>query len=193
MVAVDYGPLKDIVATGGSIMGAVGALGLAWRGRAKWEPSEQDIPSSAQKVGGLVAAVCIVLLWAEWRNADHAKSLDKLAIVLAISTILFSLLYGYLVGMQSYDVVELAKGQTRTRRIIGGFWLTPEARSAQASAGNVTVQALLAGAGYDPDQLWSRPSRQLAKLAFQLGYLGLVISGTVALAAISIRLGLAVG
>jgi hypothetical protein len=37
----------------------------------------------------------------------------------------------------------------------------------------------------------TRPSRQLAKSAFQLGYLGLTISGTVALAAAAIRLGLA--
>jgi hypothetical protein len=161
---------------------------LAWRGRAKWEPSEEDIPAGLQKVGGLVAAVGIVLLWAEWRTPDHVKSLDVLAITLAACAIVSLLAYSYLVGSQSYDAVAT----TATTRIIGGFWLTSTARKARQNAGNVTVQDLLAGAGYDPDKLWSRSSRQLAKLAFQVSYLGLTLSGTIALTAAAIRLGLAV-
>lgn len=190
MIGAEYGPFKDVVATAGSIMAAVGAIGLAWRGRANWEPSEEDVPRGAQKVGALVAAIAIALLWAEWRTAEHAGSLTTLAIVLGLCTIAFLLLYGYLVGLQTYEVVEL----NGKRRIIGGFWLTSAATEARKSApGNVTVQKLLAGAAYDPDVLWSRPSRQLAKIAFQCGYLGLTISGTVALAAAAIRVGLAVG
>jgi hypothetical protein len=38
-----------------------------------------------------------------------------------------------------------------------------------------------------------RPSRQLAKAGLVLGYLGLTIAGTIALAAGAMRLGLAVG
>jgi hypothetical protein len=187
VLAVDYGPFKDIVAAAGAIMAMVGAIGLAWRGRSRWEPSEQDIPAGAQKVGGLVAGLLIVLLWVEWRNTDHTKALDRLIIALGIGTVILLLVYSYLVGAQSYDVIK-----TRTTRIIGGFWLKPEARAARDKH-KITVQKLLAGSGYDPDKLWSRPSRQLAKSAFQLCYLGLTICGTVALAAAAIRVGLATG
>lgn len=55
------------------------------------------------------------------------------------------------------------------------------------------MQRLLEGAAYEIDKVWSRPSRQLAKTSFVLAYLGLTISGTIALAAGAMRLGLAVG
>ena len=186
--AKDYGPLKDIVALAGSIMAAGAAIALAFRGRARWEPSEQDIQAGAQKVGALVASVLIALMWVAWRDGKHNGTLVTVALVLLGATLLSLLLYGYLVGAQTYDVVT----QDGTKKVIGGFWLTAEAKE-QRKARNLTIQRLLEGAAYDVDKLWSRPSRQLAKSSFLLGYLGLTICGTVALAAAAIRLGIAVG
>jgi hypothetical protein len=74
---------------------------------------------------------------------------------------------------------------------VGGFWKRGEAKRDQAKR-KWTTQEALEGAAYDPDVLWSPTSRGLAKLCFIVGYLGLTICGTVALAAAAIRLGIAV-
>jgi hypothetical protein len=189
MVAADYGPLTDVVATAGAVAAAGGAIAFSWKGRASWEPSEQDVQAGAQKVGGLIASVLIALMWASWRNGKHIGTLETTALVLLALTLIFLLIYGYLVGVQTYTV---QRHDGTTEHIIGGFWLTSEAKKSRAKH-NVTIQELLEGAAYDVNKLWSPPSRQLAKSSFVLGYLGLTICGTVALAAAAIRLGLAVG
>lgn len=188
--AQDYGPLKDVVAAAGAIIAAGTAITLSWKGRARWEPTEQDIPAAAQKVGGLVAGVLIALMWADWRDAGHVDTLNRTALVLLGATVVFLLVYGYLVGVQTYEIVQ-ATGPPR--HVIGGFWLTREAKANKARYRVSTNQELLEGAAYNTGRLWSRPSRQLAKASFQLGYLGLTICGSLALAAAAIRLGLKVG
>lgn len=188
LAAADYGPLKDVVASAGAIMAAGGAILLAFKHRANWEPSEQDIPSGAQRVGALIASVVIALMWAGWRSKPHIHTLNVVTIVMLGLTVIFLIGYGYLVAVQTYQVVKTSG----TQRVIGGFWLTAQARQSKADH-NVTTQALLEGAAYDRDLVWSRSSRALAKAAFQLGYMGLTICGTVAVAAAAIRLGLAIG
>ncbi|MDP9239545.1 MAG: hypothetical protein M3O55_02755 [Actinomycetota bacterium] len=189
LAAQDYGPLKDVVAAAGAIIAAGTAIRLSWKGRAHWEPSGQDTPAGAQKVGGLVAGVLIALMWVSWRDAAHIDTLNRTVILLLGATLVCFLLYGFLVGGQTY---ELVKNEGPPEKVIGGFWLTRVAKKSKAEH-NVTTQELLEGAAYDPEKLWSRPSRQLAKAGFQLGYLGLTICGTLALAAAAIRLGLQVG
>jgi hypothetical protein len=189
VIAADYGPLGNLVATAGAVVAAGGAIGLAWRGRSRWGPSEEDVPGGADKVGALLATLAIVLMWADWRSDDHIGSLEAVAIGLGIGAGVAFLAYIYLIGVQTYDVPA---GAGPSRKIIGGFWLTPRARKARQE-NDVSVQELLAGAAYNPDRLWSRPSRQLAKLSFQVCYLALTTCGTVALAAAAIRLGLATG
>lgn len=184
-----YGPLKDIVGSAGAIISAGGAITLSWRGRFNWEPSEQDIPAGARKVGGLVASVLIALMWATWRNQSAIPKLEAVALTTLGLTVVFLVLYGFLVGLDTYNV-ELVDGSNK--RIVGGFWLTAKARKSKSKSG-VTTQVLLEGAAYDPDILWSRFSRQVAKGSFILAYLGLTICGTLALAAAAIRLGLAAG
>ena len=189
LAAQDYGPLKEVVSLAGSIIAAGAAIGLAWRGRANWEPSEEDVPAGAQKVGGLIGAVLIALIFANWSNEDDAGKLVTTALVALGLTLVFLVLYGCLVGMQTYKFIE-ADGTPE--RIIGGFWLTKKARKIKAER-QLDVQRLLEGAAYEIDKVWSRPSRQLAKTSFVLAYLGLTTSGTIALAAGAMRLGLAVG
>ena len=189
LAAQNYGVLKDVVATAGSIMAAGSAIRFSWKGRADWEPSEQDIPSGAQKIGALIAAVLIALVWVRWRDGKHTGSLEEAALILLGLTVAFLIAYGYLVGVQTYKVAQI---NGKTRNVIGGFWLTNEAKQSKARH-NVPIQQLLEGAAYNVDRLWSPASRQLAKTTFVVGYLGLTVCGTVALAAGAIRLGLAVG
>jgi hypothetical protein len=186
----DYGPLTNLVGTVGSIVAAAGAIALAFRGRTKWEPSEEDISKGPQKVGGLLAAVLIVLIWVLLSDAAHFTLLVRYAISLAALCVLSLLVYGFLVATQTYYVVVAARpNETEKKNIIAGFWLTLEARESRRR-NKVTTQALLAGAAYDPDVLWSRVSRGLAKMLFVLFYLGLTVSGTLALTCAAIILGL---
>jgi hypothetical protein len=190
VAAQDYGVLTDLVAAAGSLMAATGAIGLAWRRRADWEPSEEDIPKGAQRVAGLLAAVAIALLWAKWHDPPpDLGPLDRLAIGVAAATLVSLLIYGYLVGTQTYTKVD---GTGAEKGIIGGFWMRTNAKRKRDEE-QITTQQLFEGSAYNPDLLWSRPSRQLAKLSFQLAYIGLVGCGTVALAASAIRLALAAG
>src|SRR2546425_915111 len=94
----NYGPLANLVGTVGSIISAGAAIGLAWRGRTKWEPSEEDISKGPQKVAGLVAAVLIVLIWALLNDAAHISLLVRFAIGLALLCVLSLLVYGFLVA-----------------------------------------------------------------------------------------------
>lgn len=183
MIANAYGPLGEVVSIAGSIMGAVSALALAWRGRASWEPVEQDVSSGPQKVGGLLAALLIVLMWVDSRNSTTTDQLRAFVVTYGVGTLLFLVAYSALVGTLTYlRVVAIAPDRSEQQRIIGGFWLTSEARR-ERRAHATTVQEVLAGAAYDPDKVWSRPARQLAKTALIIGYMGLTICGTTALAA----------
>lgn len=95
--------------------------------------------------------------------------------------------YGYLVGVLTYSKVvgESAAHQPVAKKVIGGFRLTDQAKAALRN-NTVTVQKLFAGAAYDEDTVWTRPSRALAKLCFQFAYIGLIGTGTPALAAAAI-------
>jgi hypothetical protein len=183
-----YGALADIVTASGSIMAAAAAIALAWRGRTKWEPSEEDVPEAGQKVGALVAATTIVLMWSEMNDPQDGPTLDKIIATLTVGTAILFLTYTFLVGLQTY---RLYPGLKEEVRIIGGFRLTQQARLHRKR--NVDVQQLLKGFAYQPEKVWTRMSRQLAKTTCIAVYVGLLVSGTVDLAAAAIRLGLAVG
>jgi hypothetical protein len=178
----NYGPLSNLVATGGALIAAGAAIALAWKGRAKWEPSEEDIPKGPQKVGGLVATVAIVVIWSQYIKAAHIPQVTTIAWTLLGVTVLSLLVYIILVTTQTYyKVVSTKANEVGRQTIIGGFWRKREAKTKQRKE-KVTTQELLAGAAYDEDKVWDRLSRALAKISFVLCYLGLSVCGTVALA-----------
>jgi hypothetical protein len=190
----DFGELSGIVKTSGCLVAAAGAIGLGWRGRANWEPSEIDIPNAPQRVAGLVCTVAIGVLWATTGPADAAW-VATLAMKLALGTVVFLSLYGYLIALQTYtkEVVRNAgSGVVSEEKIIGGFWLTEGAKSA-IEQGRLTVQRYFKKVSYDVDEVWSKGARALAKTLFVIVYIGLVASGTIALAATSIRVGMKQG
>jgi hypothetical protein len=185
-----YGVLSRIVTAAGCIMAAAGAITLAWRGRANWEPSEQDIPAGPEKVAAVVTGVLIVILWATLSDARFLRRLAQLGIRFLIGAVASLLIYGFLVGTETYELqISPAAGEVVAEKIVGGFWLTSEA-SARQQEFHVTVQELLKGAGYDPDKLWSRSSRALAKTSLVVCYVGLTVCGTLALTCAAIILGL---
>lgn len=191
----EYGVLADLVSTAGSLIAAAGALALGFRGRTKWEPSEEDINRGPQKVTSLLVVVAIAVLWTQTRNPAYLPFLNILAFSLSGATIIALVIYGILTGTLTYDKKIVEDGQVVTKKIIGGFWLTKQAKRVLADKENekppkfLTKKQLLAGAEYDPEYVWSNFSRSLAKAAFVIFYLALTASGTIALACASIILG----
>jgi len=171
------------------------ALLLGFKGRARWEPSDQDVDKGAQKVGALASAVLIGFIFLELPRPEDVPTLMHLAFiclaVAVVSLLVYSALTTIFIYIQWQDTSE-------QRNIIGGLALRAEAREAlnreaklAKESGQVppTIQELFKGAAYVIDQLWSRPSRALTKALFTLGYLGLTIAGTIALASASIAIG----
>jgi hypothetical protein len=195
MIVKDYGAFAPIVSTAGSIMAMGAAITLGFKGRAKWEPVEEDVAKGPQKVASIVAALLIVLVWVQFNDVQYENTLTRLVIWCSSALILSLLVYGLLKGYV-YTRVRKKPGSAPTSKateeikVIGGLWLTkaarkrlsdPEEPDAPGQQAPLTVQRLFAMTDYDKDLLWSRPSQQLASMLFTIGYLGLIIAGTVAL------------
>lgn len=189
----DYGVFKDIVANAGSLMATVTAIALGFKGRAKWEPSEQDINKGPQRVAGVVSAVFIAVLWA-FRDSENKYFLATGALGSGFLTVLTLCAYGYLISLCTYYREIVNGNHVNKENIIGGFFLTKAANQMIQNAKKTnssprTIQELFKGSAYDPDLVWTRPSRAFAKQLFVISYLGLTVCGTVALASASILIG----
>lgn len=189
-MATDYGQFGPMIATGTTLVAAVGALFFLLKKRAKWEPAEEDVPKLAQSVAALLAAVALAWAWYFQQVQGLAARSSLLTIAFWCVAVAFvcAIVYGILVGVFTYDR-EVATSPKRVVRlkVIGGFFLRPEAKAAQRRE-NVTTQELFKGSGYDADKLWNRANRSLAKSSFLLSYVGLVVSGTLALATAAMSL-----
>lgn len=183
-----YGPLEEVISGASFAMAAAVALFTAWRGRSDWEPAKSDLPDLPAKVGVLVSAVLITVLFVGTIEASDntlimVATLLGVAVVVVASVAYLSLIGIFVCVRQHYrDDSELDE-----ERIIAGFVLTPEARRAKRE-GHLTTQNLLAGMGYEPDAVWAPWSRIITKLAFVVAYLLLTVAGTIALAGAGILL-----
>lgn len=193
LVSPDYGGFAPIVKIAGSVMAMGSAIGLGWRHRAKWEPIEEDVPAGPQRVGGLIAAITIALIWV---GLNSSSLLTKITIY-CLADALLSLFIYILLQMLVYDRVSVRPNalsgthQTESVKVIGGLWLRADARQElRKEDGPKTVQELFAGREYKKDLVWPRAAQGLAKALFALVYIGLTVGGTVALGAASILVAL---
>jgi hypothetical protein len=181
-----YGVLADVVAGAGSLMAATAAIGLAWRGKAVpgWNSKDEEVPEGAQKVAGVVSAAMIAYEWANLRTPGNATTMNHLLLIFGILTVAFLLGYSFVKGTQT---VHATGSKTERVEIIGGFRLTPRALELRDKEGK-TIEEIYKGALYDADKVWSRFSRQLAKISVLIGYMGLLIFGTLLLATAALRI-----
>src|SRR5689334_13490539 len=96
----NYGALTSLVRAAGTLVSAAIAIGLTWRGRAKWEPSEVDIPKGPERVAGLLTAVAVAIIWSLISDTTHLTLLTQLAIGLAVGTLFALLIYSFLISTQ---------------------------------------------------------------------------------------------
>jgi hypothetical protein len=180
MTSQDYGPLTDLVKYSGLLISATGAIGLAWRRKANWEPSEEDLPKGPARVAGLLTAIIIAVIWTQFAFASYRWSIAKAAITLGAASLVCFLVYGYFIARLTYEKqTSVGRNKSKQEKIIGGFELTMDAKEALARVGS--IQRLFQGAAYDPDLVWTRESRALARQLFALCYIGLNVCGTLAL------------
>ena len=106
LLDTDFGAFAPIVSTAGTIVAMGAALTLGWKGRAKWEPVEEDVPRAPQKVASLVAA----LMGVQWNNVQYKSTLTKLVVWCSVALIVSLVVYGLLKGF-IYTAVRKKKGE----------------------------------------------------------------------------------
>ena len=180
MADPDYGLFTNLVSTAGTLMAAVGALGLAFRGRARWEPIEEDVPAGGRKVGGVVAAVAIAVMRATMFEVTQTHGLVLVAVLGAGAAIFGLLIYGGLIAGVAF---ERPKNGGGVEKVVGGLWVLPRIRALlQKANGPRSIQEAFASSSYRKDFIWPNLSIAVTKQCFVLSYLVLTVSGTVALA-----------
>ena len=179
----NYGLLTGLVDDIGALIAAAGAIILAFRGRNRWEPCEEDIPKGPAKISGSLTAAGIAYLWYRSETLFDAGIFFSVLLYCAIGVVVGFLTYVMLITVFTFDrAIAVSTTEIRTEKIIGGFWLHKLARQEMRNRdGAPTTQKLLEGAAYDVDKVWPRFARGLAKISFILAYLLVIISGSLLL------------
>jgi len=186
-----YGPLTDIFRAAGFLVSASTAITFLWKKRANWEPAEEDLPHGARRISSLVTSVALGIMWLNTGN-DGGRRFQEFALVLGATVLVSFLVYGALAGFLRYRKRGPDKnGHLVDQFVVGGFQLRNAARAkVQQKKNPPTVQQLFEQAGFDADQIWTRSSLVAARLLLSVGYLGMVVSGTLALSSTAILLAL---
>ena len=180
----EYGDLLPLVKAAGWLISAAWALIFGWRGRSKrWAPSEEEIPGAPSRIAGLLTAVLLGVLWfQETSDITQGRWLLPILWVSVAVTVVAFLLNNFALTTLMYERVEAQHNQPVTTRIVGGLWLTPEAREVRRKAHD-TIQNIFAGNEYVADRVWPRPARAFAKVLLITFYLLFTVGGSAALAA----------
>ena len=182
----DYGVLTGLVDDIGALVAAGAAIMLGFKGRQRWEPSEEDIPKGPVKVAGTLTVIGVGLLYFASKTNYNENFYFWFSIACGFLLLFGFLVYVILITVYTYNR-QIASGTgIITEKVIGGFTLTHDAKTNLHNA--KTIQSLLRGAAYDVDLVWPRASRALAKICFLLSYFIIILGGCLALAAVAIML-----
>lgn len=181
----DFGELSNLVRTAGLLVSASFAIALAWRGRTRWEPSQQDLPQAPQRIAGLLNAVILAVLWVFLASPSHASLLAVMALALSIGAVLCLIFYFLHVAILTFELpsepAETGQPANAPERIVGGYWLTAEAARKKLQKTNPIPPSDFLVQTRQADKVWPRAARAIAKVAFILGYVGFVVCGTAGL------------
>jgi len=177
----DYGPFAPVVGYAGAIMATGAALFSLWGGRMeKWRPPDEDLPGGAQAVVLLLCGVGMVLQW-YLASPEAIQWFLAGVVILGIATVVCYLRYTNLLGMYVFTKnVVTSENSVVSVRILGGRALRANTEEKLAQEG-VDTQALLEGAAYNPDLLWTRESRQWVKQRVVGFFILMLVFGTAAL------------
>jgi hypothetical protein len=167
-----YGPFAPIVSYAVSGLAAISAILFAWKHRARWEPSEEDVPAGGQKVAAVMALVALVYTLITV-NRDNVSKFLLVAVIVSVLLLLSLLIYIFLIATCTYD----GRG---AKKVIGGLWTTDFAKREITANAAETVQGLFRREKFEKDRIWPRTSQAASKVLFVAAYVGMILSGTVA-------------
>lgn len=178
-IGTDYGDLTLLMKSVGWLASAATAIMLTAFGiKTVWSPVEEEIPGGASKVASVLTMGLLALLWFQAATDVTQGQWLKPGLYAALGAMVGGFAITYF-GLSTL-IYEHVISATITRKIVGGFWLTSNARRDLKEA-DTTVQVVFRGNAYDQDRVWPRFSRGLAKLVFLFTYLLFIAGGSGAL------------
>jgi hypothetical protein len=183
LTKADYGPFAPVVGFAGVIMASALAIFAAWGGRMKtWKLPSKDLPG---KERNLVLLLCGVFMVVEFVLVEPPRLMwfTLAAAALAILAVVFFIQYGSIINVYGYKKSESDRnGKAVQTLILGGRKLRPEAAKKQKELGpGIDTQALLEGAGFKVDVLWSREELEWVRKRAIIYFILLLVVGTSAL------------
>jgi hypothetical protein len=170
-----YGIFADVTGTALALAAAAGAISLAWTKRTKWQPPEEAVPNATARLASLGAMVALALIYAFGSTVLGFRGLAILAVA-AFSIALLAL------ACTIYLSITRSFLRANGKRTVGGFRLTEEAEQIRKTK-QLTEQQLFSDAQGRHDLVWTSSSRAWAHIAMNFAFLGLILSGTIALSA----------
>jgi hypothetical protein len=175
-----YGVFADLVGIAGSLAAAATAISLAFLKRSKWQPPKEVVADGTARVSSLATAVFIGLLYVFGRRVGEVPLGVVAAVLVAVAV--WALTISIRTNVR-YSFYYPDDGQ-EPHRLLGGDQLTEEAAGI-VKAHKQTVQQLLTDARGKTDLVWTRESRADVASRSTLGFLGLIVAGSCALAAVA--------
>jgi hypothetical protein len=182
MTLSDYGVFADIVGVVLTGASAVATIAVTWRGKIeRWQPPQEVLPQGARNVATVLSFIGIALCWL---NVDSTNwKLSQLwGVALAIALVVFFAAYYAVFDWRCFTLVEPGKkAKPVKRKIVGGFWLTPQARSLVVRG--KSEKALLYESAGNIEGIWPRASLTVARTTLALLFIGVMTTGTVGMTA----------
>jgi hypothetical protein len=193
LTELDPGPFAPLVGYVGAILAAAYLVGVLWRGRTQpWRSPDEDLPGTVQKVFGLLSGIGIVGLWL-YTTPETMKEVFRISVYLGIILLIGYLAYAFSLGaLVLTRYVAVSSSAVKAEKVVGGIWLKSAARTSMKKNKVRSRQTLFEGASYEPDFLWSRTSRGVAKTFLLFLFIVIMVSGTLAISgagfAVQVRL-----
>jgi len=173
-----------IVKGAAAALAMVLALYLGFKGRAKSEPHDQDIPGLSQRIGALAACVFIGMIVYFLGIPQYAWIIAVITLVCLTVAIVSYTRYQFLTTTHIYNIERVAKGRSQRINILGGDTLTPKAKK-HHKAGE-PIQKLIDGCGGELGNIWDNSSRARTRGKYELSYIGMVVGATTTLGCVGI-------
>jgi len=174
----------QIVKGAAAALAMIMALYLGFKGRAKSEPHDQDIPGLSQRIGALASCVAIgiIVYFLGVPQFAWALALIMVAALIVVLTAYFK--YQFLTTTHIYTIERVVKGESKRINILGGDVLRPAAQ-AKRDEGK-SIQQLIDGSGGDLGHIWENDARARTRQKYEASYIGLMAGATTALACVGI-------
>jgi hypothetical protein len=187
IVGAEYGPLAKLVGLVACASSAGWAILASFRGRAKWEPSQESLPNGPRQVAGAGTALFVTIIWVTLNKPEDDVVLIRLGATTFALSLFFLLFYRFLIPVYTYTKQVVTNTGTVEAKVLGGLWRKKEAAKGERRQ-KITTQEYFKRVRYEEDKVWSRPARELANAFFAIAYIGVTICGALALTCGGMRL-----